>query len=156
MIIKPQRGLAAIKPYVPGKPIEEVQREYGLTDVIKLASNENPLGPSPKVVAALHEALPGLNFYPDAQAYRADTGHRGATWRGARYGPRRQRRRRADPRVVRVVPERRRRGAHQHGLLPGLRHQHGGDAGAHGQDAAQGPPLRSGGHGRGHHRLARS
>ena len=41
---KPQRGLAAIKPYTPGKPIEEVQREYGLTDVIKLASNENPLG----------------------------------------------------------------------------------------------------------------
>jgi histidinol-phosphate aminotransferase len=66
---KPQRGLAAIKPYTPGKPIEEVQREYGLTDVIKLASNENPLGPSPKVVAALQEALMGLNFYPDAQAY---------------------------------------------------------------------------------------
>ena len=69
MTIKPQRGLAAIKPYTPGKPIEEVQREYGLTDVIKLASNENPLGPSPKVVAALQTALLGLNFYPDAQAY---------------------------------------------------------------------------------------
>jgi histidinol-phosphate aminotransferase len=67
--IKPQRGLAAIKPYTPGKPIEEVQREYGLTDVIKLASNENPLGPSPKVVAALHTALLDLNFYPDARAY---------------------------------------------------------------------------------------
>ena len=59
---------------MPGKPIEEVQREYGLTDVIKLASNENPLGPSPKVVAALHEALPGLNFYPDAQAYALTRG----------------------------------------------------------------------------------
>jgi histidinol-phosphate aminotransferase len=69
MTIKPQSGLAAIKPYVPGKPIEEVQREYGLTDVIKLASNENPLGPSPKVVAALQAALPELNYYPDAQAY---------------------------------------------------------------------------------------
>jgi histidinol-phosphate aminotransferase len=67
--IKPQSGLSAIKPYVPGKPIEEVQREYGLTDVIKLASNENPLGPSPKVMAALRAALPELNFYPDAQAY---------------------------------------------------------------------------------------
>lgn len=67
--IRQQRGLDAIKPYVPGKPIEEVQREYGLTDVIKLASNENPLGPSPKVVAALEAALLGLNFYPDAQAY---------------------------------------------------------------------------------------
>jgi len=67
--IRHQRGLNAIKPYVPGKPIEEVQREYGLTDVIKLASNENPLGPSPKVVAALQVALTELNFYPDAQAY---------------------------------------------------------------------------------------
>ena len=46
--VKPQSGLSAIKPYVPGKPIEEVQREYGLTDVIKLASNENPLGASPR------------------------------------------------------------------------------------------------------------
>lgn len=67
--IRPQRGLNAIRPYVPGKPIEEVQREYGLTDVIKLASNENPLGPSPKVLAALQAALPELNYYPDAQAY---------------------------------------------------------------------------------------
>ena len=74
MPIKPQRGLAAIKPYTPGKPIEEVQREYGLTDVIKLASNENPLGPSPKVVAALQAALLGLNFYPDAQAYALTRG----------------------------------------------------------------------------------
>ena len=69
MTIKPQSGLAAIKPYVPGKPIEEVQREYGLTDIIKLASNENPLGPSPKVLAALQAALPDLHLYPDAQAY---------------------------------------------------------------------------------------
>lgn len=67
--IRQQSGLAAIKPYVPGKPIEEVQREYGLTDIVKLASNENPLGPSPKVLAALQAALPELNFYPDAQAY---------------------------------------------------------------------------------------
>ena len=82
MIIKPQSGLAAIKPYAPGKPIEEVQREYGLTDVIKLASNENPLGPSPKVVAALHEALLSLNFYPDAQAYTLSrASRRGMAWR---------------------------------------------------------------------------
>lgn len=67
--IHQQRGLDVIKPYVPGKPIEEVQREYGITDVIKLASNENPLGPSPKVLAALQAALPELNYYPDAQAY---------------------------------------------------------------------------------------
>jgi len=67
--VKPQRGLDAIKPYVPGKPIEEVQREYGLKDVIKLASNENPLGTSPKALAALEEALPRLNSYPDGQSY---------------------------------------------------------------------------------------
>ncbi len=53
-----------------GKPIEEVQREYGLTDIIKLASNENPWGPSPKVLAALQAALPELHLYPDAQAYK--------------------------------------------------------------------------------------
>jgi histidinol-phosphate aminotransferase len=68
-LVKPQRGLDAIQPYVPGKPIEEVQREYGLTDVIKLASNENPLGASPKVLAALQAALTEINYYPDAQCY---------------------------------------------------------------------------------------
>jgi len=67
--VKPQHGLKAIRPYMPGKPIEEVQREYGLTDVIKLASNENPLGASPKVLAALEAALPQLNYYPDAQNF---------------------------------------------------------------------------------------
>jgi histidinol-phosphate aminotransferase len=67
--IKQQRGLDVLKPYVPGKPIEEVQREYGLEDVIKLASNENPLSPSPKALAAIEKALPQLNLYPDAQGY---------------------------------------------------------------------------------------
>ena len=65
-----QHGLDVLRPYVPGKPIEEVQREYGLTDVIKLASNENPIGASPKVVAALVGALNGIKYYPDARAYR--------------------------------------------------------------------------------------
>jgi len=64
-----QRGLDLLSPYVPGTPIEEVQREYGLKDVIKLASNENPLGPSPKAVAAIENALPKLNYYPDGQSY---------------------------------------------------------------------------------------
>jgi len=67
--VKPQRGLDGIKPYVPGKPIEEVQREYGLEDVIKLASNENPLGTSPKALVALEKVLPRLNFYPDGQSH---------------------------------------------------------------------------------------
>ncbi|MDK2882415.1 MAG: histidinol-phosphate aminotransferase [Bacillota bacterium] len=60
-----RRGIAEIKPYVPGKPIEDVQREFGLKEVIKLASNENPLGPSPKALAAMHEALESANIYPD-------------------------------------------------------------------------------------------
>jgi len=58
-----------LAPYVPGTPVEEVRRKYGLEDVIKLASNENPLGPSPKALAAIERALPGLNFYPDGQSY---------------------------------------------------------------------------------------
>jgi histidinol-phosphate aminotransferase len=45
--------IRSLSPYVPGKPIDELQRELGLTRVIKLASNENPLGPSPKALAAL-------------------------------------------------------------------------------------------------------
>ena len=67
--VRAQRGLDQIKPYVPGKPAEEVQREYGLTDVIKLASNENPIGPSPKALAAVQQAMARLNYYPDGQSY---------------------------------------------------------------------------------------
>ncbi|MBM4460639.1 MAG: histidinol-phosphate transaminase, partial [Chloroflexi bacterium] len=67
--VRRQRGLDALRPYTPGKPIEEVQREYGISDVVKLASNENPLGPSPKVMAALQAALPQMHLYPDAQGY---------------------------------------------------------------------------------------
>ncbi len=67
--VKPQRGLDSIKPYVPGRPIQEVEREYGLQDVIKLASNENPLGSSPKALVAAREALCHLNYYPDGQSF---------------------------------------------------------------------------------------
>ena len=67
--VRRQRGLDVLRPYTPGKPIEEVQREYGISDVVKLASNENPLGPSPKVTAALQAALPQMHLYPDAQGY---------------------------------------------------------------------------------------
>ena len=56
-------------PYVPGKPIEETQREYGLTDVVKLASNENPLGASPRVLQALQQHLNQIHLYPDAAAF---------------------------------------------------------------------------------------
>lgn len=58
-----------LKPYVPGKPIEEVQREYGLTDIIKLASNENPLGPSPKAVEAMKKACEKVALYPDGNCF---------------------------------------------------------------------------------------
>ncbi len=58
-----------MQPYSPGRPIAEVQRELGLDDVIKLASNENPLGPSPKAVEALRKAADQLHLYPDAAAF---------------------------------------------------------------------------------------
>ncbi len=61
--------LASLVPYQPGKPIEEVEREYGIRDSIKLASNENPMGPSPRAVAALHDALAGLHRYPDGGGF---------------------------------------------------------------------------------------
>ena len=57
-----------IHPYVPGKPIEAVKRELGLTEVIKLASNENPLGPSPKALAAAVEALQRVHLYPEGDS----------------------------------------------------------------------------------------
>src|SRR5881628_1539852 len=63
--------LAEISVYQPGRPIEEVARELGLrpTNVIKLASNENPLGPSPKAVAAMRQVLENINLYPDGNAF---------------------------------------------------------------------------------------
>jgi len=61
--------LENITPYVPGKPIEEVERELGLTDVIKMASNENPLGPSPLAVEAIKRYLPRISLYPDGNSY---------------------------------------------------------------------------------------
>src|SRR6266508_4203417 len=61
--------ILGIAPYEPGKPIEELERELGLTNVIKLASNENPLAPSERVLKAITEALPHLNRYPDGGGY---------------------------------------------------------------------------------------
>lgn len=59
-----------LRPYVAGKSIEETIREYGLKKVVKLASNENPLGPSPKAVAAIRKAMRALALYPDPMGYR--------------------------------------------------------------------------------------
>jgi len=61
--------VSRLTPYTPGKPIEEVQREFGLTDIVKLASNENPLGPSPKAVEAMRRAAEEVRLYPDNDCY---------------------------------------------------------------------------------------
>jgi histidinol-phosphate aminotransferase len=62
--------ILAIQPYEPGKPCEELEREYGISDSVKLASNENPLGPSPLATAAISGCLNSLHRYPDATGYR--------------------------------------------------------------------------------------
>lgn len=62
-------GVRTLQPYQPGKPESELRREYGLNDIIKLASNENPLGPSPKALAAVQEALSQLARYPDGNGF---------------------------------------------------------------------------------------
>jgi histidinol-phosphate aminotransferase len=67
-LIRP--ALAGLIPYEPGKPVEEVQRELGLERVVKLASNEGPLGPFPDALAAMERAAGELNRYPDGGAYR--------------------------------------------------------------------------------------
>ncbi len=69
MNIKPRKVIEEIYPYSPGKPVAEVQRELGLDKVVKLASNENALGPSPKAVAAARAALADLFQYPEASGY---------------------------------------------------------------------------------------
>lgn len=61
--------IAAIKPYEPGKPIAELERELGLSSTVKLASNENPLGPSPKAVRAMRACLKEVSRYPDGGAF---------------------------------------------------------------------------------------
>jgi len=65
MGIKVSPDIAGITPYSPGKPIEELERELGITGSIKLASNENPRGPSPKALAVLNAAAKTLHRYPD-------------------------------------------------------------------------------------------
>lgn len=62
-------GIAHLTPYQPGKPISELEREYNITDAIKLASNENPLGPSPKAATAIQQHLHELAIYPDGNAF---------------------------------------------------------------------------------------
>ncbi len=64
------RGINELQPYVPGKPIDELSRELGLTDIVKLASNENPLGPPSAVMQELPSLFGELARYPDGSAWR--------------------------------------------------------------------------------------
>ncbi|HUK41256.1 MAG TPA: histidinol-phosphate transaminase [Candidatus Acidoferrales bacterium] len=66
--------IKTLVPYVPGKPIEEVEREFGIANSIKLASNENPLGPSPKALAAIRERVAELHLYPDGDCFYLKNG----------------------------------------------------------------------------------
>ena len=65
--IRPE--VRSLEPYVPGKPVEELERQLGIKDAIKLASNENPLGPSPLAVEAITVAARGVNRYPEGSSY---------------------------------------------------------------------------------------
>ena len=61
--------IARLIPYAPGKPVSEVQRELGLDYAVKMASNENPLGPSPRALEAVRAAAADLHLYPDGGCY---------------------------------------------------------------------------------------
>ncbi|HEY1537641.1 MAG TPA: aminotransferase class I/II-fold pyridoxal phosphate-dependent enzyme, partial [Polyangiaceae bacterium] len=63
-------SIESLLPYEGGKPVEELARELGITDAIKLASNENPFGPSPKAIAAARAVLNDVHRYPDANAFK--------------------------------------------------------------------------------------
>ncbi len=69
MKLRPAARTRNLISYEPGKPTEELERELGISEAIKLASNENPLGPSPKALGALREALSGLHRYPDGGGF---------------------------------------------------------------------------------------
>ncbi|MGH7233591.1 MAG: histidinol-phosphate transaminase [Nitrospiraceae bacterium] len=70
MSLKVHPNIESLVPYVPGKPIDELERELGIPRAVKLASNENPMGPSPKALAVLAQGAATLNRYPDGGAHR--------------------------------------------------------------------------------------
>ncbi len=63
-------GVAGLHPYQAGKPVEELEREYGVSNAIKLASNENPLGPGKKAVAAMQSVQQEVSRYPDGNGFK--------------------------------------------------------------------------------------
>jgi histidinol-phosphate aminotransferase len=74
MTIDPARlapeGVRTLAPYIPGKPLEELEREYGIRDSIKLASNENPLGPGSRALEAIARASREIGLYPDGSGFK--------------------------------------------------------------------------------------
>lgn len=68
-IARAAEGVKGLQPYQPGKPISELEREYGIKNAVKLASNENPLGASPKAIEAARRALDEIEFYPDGGGF---------------------------------------------------------------------------------------
>ena len=62
-------GVQQLTPYQPGKPVEELERELGIAGSIKLASNENPLGPSPLALDVIKNIVPSINYYPDGGGF---------------------------------------------------------------------------------------
>lgn len=68
-MIKEKKTLSQIAPYAAGKPIDEVKREFGISEVVKLASNENPYGASPLAIDAAKKAIENLNIYPDSASF---------------------------------------------------------------------------------------
>ena len=78
-------GVQQLRPYLPGKPVEELERELGISHSIKLASNENPLGPSPLAIKAASSVIDTVNYYPDGAGYKlsealADKHNVDASW----------------------------------------------------------------------------
>ena len=69
IMIEVTENITRLVPYSPGKPIEEVERELGITGIIKLASNENSLGPSPKAIEAVNKLAEKMHIYPDANCF---------------------------------------------------------------------------------------
>ncbi len=63
------KGVQSLKPYLPGKPIEELERELGVTNTLKLASNENTMGPSPLALQAMQKAIQEVDLYPDGNGF---------------------------------------------------------------------------------------
>ena len=72
-------GVQQLNPYIPGKPISELERELGIENIIKLASNENPLGPSPLAMQAIEQEMDELALYPDGNGFALEKSAGGKT-----------------------------------------------------------------------------